>query len=95
MIRSKSPLLGSLAIQAADLIPFFVDFSKKVRPEFDALGDVWSLDAKTIGKVRDFKRRVISKMKTPPKYDLQTYFGLMLEEGACLETICSIDCFHR
>ncbi len=57
-------------------------FSKKVRPEFDALGDVWSLDAKTIGKVRDFERRVISQMKTPPKYDLQTYFGLMLEEGS-------------
>ena len=52
-----------------------------VRPEFDALGDLWSLDRETIAKVRDFeRRRITSSARTPPKYDLQTYYGQMLEE---------------
>ena len=53
-----------------------------VRPEFDALGDLWSLDLGGIEKVRDFEKRWMSRaMATPPKYDLQAYFSLMLESG--------------
>ena len=63
----------------SDCIPLA---SSWVRPEFDTLGDLWSLDLHTITKVRDFeKRRITSSRRRPPKYDLQTYFGLMLEEN--------------
>ena len=59
-----------------------------VRPEFDALGDLWSLDLDTIAKVRDFEKRWMSRvMATPPKYDVQAYFSLMLESGVFSENV--------
>ena len=59
-----------------------------IRPEFDALGDLWSLDLGGIEKVRDFEKRWMSRvMATPPKYDLQAYFSLMLESGVFSENV--------
>ena len=62
---------------------------QSVRPEFDVLGDLWSLDLAAIEKVRDYERRWVSSrwMRRPPKYDLQAYFSLMLESGALPESV--------
>jgi hypothetical protein len=62
---------------------------QSVRPEFDVLGDLWSLDLAAIEKVRDYERRWVSSrwMRRPPKYDLQAYFSLMLESGALPEKV--------
>ena len=70
----------------------FRSMYSKVRPEFDALGDLWSLDRETVTKVREFeRRRILSNARKPPKYDLQTYYGQMLEE----ETLSSDGLLHK
>ena len=62
---------------------------RSVRPEFDVLGDLWSLDLAAIEKVRDYERRWVSSrwVRKPPKYDLQAYFSLMLENGVLAENV--------
>ena len=62
---------------------------QSVRPEFDVLGDLWSLDLTAIEKVRDYERRWVSSqwVRRPPKYDLQAYFSLMLESGVFSENV--------
>ena len=73
-------------IQCVGFKKCFKSHFQSVRPEFDALGDLWSLDLATIAKVRDYERRWVLS-RSLPEYDLQTYFSLMLESGALPESV--------
>jgi len=53
-----------------------------ITPEFDAHGDLWSIDLSTIDKVRKFEHMYLSNSSNSlPRYDLQAYFSFMLQAG--------------
>jgi hypothetical protein len=53
------------------------DFPIPISPQFDALGDLWSLDSSTIDEVIELERKLAEKNQLP-KYDLQGIFTLIL-----------------
>ena len=56
--------------------------SMLIHPEFDAQGDLWALDLKTISLIKEFERTyVVNRKGRLPRYDLQAYFSIMLQKG--------------
>eukprot|EP00223_Ostreococcus_mediterraneus_P004127 CAMPEP_0174586436 /NCGR_PEP_ID=MMETSP0929-20130131/26621_1 /TAXON_ID=548131 ORGANISM="Ostreococcus mediterraneus, Strain clade-D-RCC2572" /NCGR_SAMPLE_ID=MMETSP0929 /ASSEMBLY_ACC=CAM_ASM_000573 /LENGTH=253 /DNA_ID=CAMNT_0015768449 /DNA_START=357 /DNA_END=1118 /DNA_ORIENTATION=- len=55
--------------------------SKQIQPEYDALGDLWSLDLRSIQQVRKYELNLLQTGQLLPKYDLQGYFSMMLHAG--------------
>lgn len=56
-----------------DVIPCPID------PENDAHGDLWSLDLKAIQRVRWLEESLLREGRPLPKYDLQGYFSMMMQ----------------
>lgn len=52
----------------------------EIKPKFDALGDLWSLDLKAIAAVRLYESEHVKSGLPLPKYDLQGYFSFMLQD---------------
>jgi len=54
---------------------------RQIEPKYDTLGDLWSVNLQAINVFKKYERKHIESGLELPKYDIQGFFSLMLQDG--------------